>query len=209
MAKTGERYGAARRALIPTPGTGEPRVWVSDPETSNERVRTATGRDWNEWRDDIEAWLAGDGSTGPGDHAAIARYVEHERGVDAWWAQTVAVGFERITGRRVRHQRPDGSFEVSASRTVDLDADLLRAMLLDDDDRADLLPPHSTTLLSRPSVKSLRFGMPEGKALFALGRLADGRVRVTVRHSELPSAEAGAVWREYWREWLLALASSG
>jgi hypothetical protein len=210
MAKTGERYGAARRALIPdqgTGGTGAPRVWVSDPEMSEERIRAATGRGWDEWCDDIEAWLAGAGATGPGDHPAIAAYVQHQRGIDAWWAQSITVGFERITGRRVRHQRRDGSFEVSASRTARLDADLLRSMLLDDTERADLFPPHETTLRSRPSAKALRIGMPEGLALFTLVPGKDGRVRVTVAHSALPSAPAAAAWREYWQEWLAALAS--
>lgn len=210
MAKTGERYGAARRALIPAPGTdgaATPRIWVADPETSDERVRSATGRGWDEWRDVIDAHLAGAAGTGSDDHPAIAAYVEHEMGVDPWWAQTVTVGYERITGRRVRHQRADGSFEVSASRTAELDADLLRSMLLDDDERVGLFPPHATTLRSRPSTKSLRIAMPEGTALFALRPVSADRIQITVTHSALPSAEVAAVWREYWKEWLAGLTS--
>jgi hypothetical protein len=44
MEKTGERYGAARRALIERGGDGA-RPWVAEPEHSDETIREATGRD--------------------------------------------------------------------------------------------------------------------------------------------------------------------
>ena len=71
---------------------------------SDDAVREATGRGWDEWVALIEEW----GGHGDG-HGAIARWVE-EQGVDGWWAQTVTVGFERITGIRLPHQMADGTF---------------------------------------------------------------------------------------------------
>ncbi|HMO11537.1 MAG TPA: hypothetical protein PKB06_08575, partial [Actinotalea sp.] len=52
MAKTGERYGAARRALLAraAPPPPEAAGWASPPEMSDERIRAATGRGWDEWR---------------------------------------------------------------------------------------------------------------------------------------------------------------
>lgn len=47
MAKTGERYSAARRALIEQ--TQGPAAWVSQPEASEEAIRKNTGRGWEEW----------------------------------------------------------------------------------------------------------------------------------------------------------------
>ena len=35
-----------------------------------------------------------------------------------WWAQSVAVAYEQDTGRRVKGQVADGTFEVSATRTL-------------------------------------------------------------------------------------------
>ena len=47
MAKTGERYGAARRALVPAADDAR-RQWVSEPEMSEESIRRATGRGWDD-----------------------------------------------------------------------------------------------------------------------------------------------------------------
>lgn len=203
MAKTGERYGAARRALIPPPDPSR-RVWVSEPEMSDESVRRATGRGWDEWCDAIESWQRGRGARRDEPHAAIVAFVQ-ERGVDGWWSQTVAVGYERIVGRRLKHQRADGTFEVSTSRTMHLDAAALRSMLLDPAGRVDLFPRWDTTLRSRPTAKALRVGIGPGVALFALDGIPDGRVRVTVAHSGLPSPEQVAEWKAYWSDWLAAI----
>ena len=88
---------------------------------------------------------------------------------------------------------------------MSLDVEALRSMLLDDAGRADLFPGRDTTLRSRPTTKALRVGIGPGAALFALDGLADGRVRVTVAHSGLPSPEQVAQWREYWADWLAAV----
>jgi len=105
--------------------------WVSPPEFSDEAVIEATGRGWDEWRDLIEAW--------PGHtegHAAIALHLESTYDeVDLWWSQTITVGFERITGLRLPHQRADGTFTASKAATVDGDAVALRRRLLDEQGR--------------------------------------------------------------------------
>ncbi len=214
MEKTGERYAAARQALIEQadgPNNG-PRVrtWISRPETSDDAVAAATGRGWDQWIDMIERW-DGDGD----DHAAVARYLEAEHGLDGWWSQTVTVGFERITGRRLPHQRADGTFAVSKSATVDVAADRLQAMLLDDTDRADLFPGQATRRRSRPSSKAIRIGFVTGVAAIGLETVGDGggasgqaRTKVTVRHEELPDPTAVDHWRGYWAQWLEAIGES-
>ena len=95
LAQTGEKYGAARRTLIEQASSRSGRPWAAEPEMSNEAVVAATGRGWDEWCDLIDGW--------PGHtegHSAIARHLQDELGVDGWWAQTVTVGWERITGVR-------------------------------------------------------------------------------------------------------------
>ncbi|HEU5113193.1 MAG TPA: hypothetical protein VFU96_07720, partial [Acidimicrobiia bacterium] len=135
MEKTGERYGAARRVLIEQSTTTEPRPWASEPEMTDDTLRGATGRGWDEWCSILDAWPGhGDG------HTAIATYLREEQAVEGWWAQTITVGYERITGLRLPHQQPDGTFTAGKSRTVAADAALIREMLLDDEARADLFP---------------------------------------------------------------------
>lgn len=199
MAKTGERYGAARRALLTDPQQPA-RAWVSDPELDDQAIREATGRGWEEWRALIDAW--------PGNrdgHAAIAAHLEAEHGVHGWWAQSVTVGYERITGRRLRHQRADGTFTAGVSRTVAVDVAALREMLLDEADREHLFPGHATELRSRPTSKSLRVAIGGGVALFSFDTRADGRVKVTVAHERLASADEVTQWKSYWADWLEAL----
>jgi len=199
MEKTGERYGAARRVLIEQSGKGG-RTWVSEPEMADDTLREATGRGWDEWCDIIDAW--------PGHvdgHTAIATYLHDEQDVPGWWAQTVTVGYERITGLRLPHQQPDGTFSAGKSRTVMVDAGLIRGMLLDAGDRADLFPGLETELRSRATSKVLRIGIGPGTAQIALDPQDDGRVKITIAHDKLPTADAVEKWKGYWSDWLEAV----
>lgn len=174
---------------------------MADPGATDELVRERTGKGWDEWREAIDAW--------PGNldgHTAVARWVEEEHGIDAWWAQQVTVGWERITGRRLPNQLADGSFTASRSATVEVDAEELRARLLDDEQRAALFPDHATTLRSRPTSRNVRLGLPEGVAELAMAPKPDGRVTITVQHHKLPSPEAVSTWKAFWGDWLAGLS---
>jgi hypothetical protein len=203
MAKTGERYGAARRVLIEQATDGRRRTWAADPEMTDDAVRTATGRGWDEWCDLLDAWPGHDDG-----HGAIAAHVQDAHGVAGWWAQTVAVGYERITGRRRRFQQPDGTFTAGKTRTVHADGDALRAMLLDADDRADLFPGLETELRSRPTSRNVRLAIGPGTAELALRPRDDGRVTITVTHARLPAPEDVDTWKAYWSDWLDAVDGS-
>lgn len=196
MEKTGEKYGAARRSLIEQSG----RAWVAQPELSDGAVREATGRGWNEWCDLIDAW---DGHRDG--HAAVASWLQDTHGVDGWWSQTVTVGWERITGRRLPYQRPDGTFTVSKSRTMNLDVATMRAMLVDDDARTNLFPGYQTSLRSRPKSKALRVGFEPGVVLFSFDPVDEDRTKVTVTHESLPAFDQVEEWRLYWEKWLEAI----
>lgn len=200
MAKTGERYGAARRVLIEQAATRGGRRWVSEPETGDDAVREATGRGYDEWCDLIEAWPSHDEG-----HTAVAAWLQDEHDVDGWWAQTVTVGWERITGRRLPHQRPDGTFSAGRTRTVTTDVAALREMLLDDEDRAALFPGHETELRSRPTAKTLRIGIGGGVAQIAIDERPDGRATVSVAHERLPEPGDVDHWKAFWGDWLEAL----
>jgi hypothetical protein len=206
MAKTGERYNAARRALIeaaPSSPNGT-RTWVAAPEMGDDAVRAATGRDWNAWCDLIEA-----SPVAEDDHAAIAAHLVTDHGVDGWWAQSVTVGFERITGRRLPYQQPDGSFTANRSATVTVDVNELRAMLLDAAGRDDLFPGAATELRSKPTAKSVRIGLDVGVAQISLLERADGRAKVTIQHHKLPSYDEVVAWKAWWGEWLAAIDGAG
>jgi len=218
MATTGERYTAARRALLTKStgaGDGGPsapptRIWVSEPEMSDETLVARTGRGHDEWADIIEAWASETGGD-HSDHTAVAAYL-HESfdELDGWWAQAVTVGYERITGLRLPYQRADGSFACSKSRTVAVDAEVLRKMLLSDEHRADLFPGQSTELRSKPTTKALRIaiGPEDAVAVFGIDDVGGGRSKISVQHERLPSCDSVEQWKFYWSDWFDAIAGS-
>ena len=203
MAKTGERYGAARRILIEQASSQPTRSWAAEPGMGDEALRAATGRGWNEWCDILDAW--------PGrtqGHGAIATHLRDAYGVDGWWAQTVTVGYERITGLRLPYQRPDGTFSAGKSRTVTTDAHALRALLLDDADRSDLFPGLETQLRSRATSRNVRIAIGPGTAEIAIEPHDGGRAKVAIQHARLPSPAEVERWKDYWDEWLSAIDES-
>ena len=211
MAKTGERYGAARRAILDlSPGpavSARPRVRRAEPEVADAVVREATGRSWDQWCDLLDAWPA----TGK-NHTEIAAYLCDVFDLDNWWQQTVTVGYERITGRRAKYQMLDGTFSASKARTVDLDARALHAMLVDPAEYPSLFPEFDVTLRSRAATKAPRLAFDTGSSvsevLFTLFVRPNGRVTVTVTHEKLRTSDEVEVWKEYWAAWLDAIANS-
>lgn len=202
MAKTGEKYGAARRALIEQAARRDDRDWVSQPEHSDDVIGANTGRRWHQWRELIDRWPGHDDG-----HAAVAAWLQEEHGLSGWWAQSVTVGWERITGRRLPHQVADGTFTANKSATLTTDHVTLREMLLDEAGRADLFPGLDPVLRSRPTSKNVRIGLDQGVAEIAIAAKDDGRATVTVAHTRLSSPQEVAHWKAFWTEWLSSLDS--
>ncbi len=213
MASTGERYTAARRVLLDQAAkeaaaraAAGKRAWVSPPEMSDEAMTKATGKGHDEWADIIEAHTGG---VDHHDHPTVAQYLEANFDVTGWWAQSITVNYERIVGLRLPYQRSDGLFAASKTATVDVDADVLRKMLLDDEHRADLFPNRDTALRSKATSKAIRIAIgPEGSAaVIGLTSLDGGeQTKVTVQHEKLPTCDDVEEWKFYWSEWLEALS---
>jgi len=199
MARSGERYTTARQVLLGRNSDGR-REWAAPPETSEDAVRAATGRGWDDWCDLIDSWPR-DGW----DHPAVAARLQAEHGVDGWWAQAVTVGYERITGLRLPHQRADGTFTAGKSRTVAVDAGALREMLLGEHHRRDLFPGADIELRSRPESKAIRLAVGPGVAVIDLQPRPDGRTRIAVAHERLPTAADVDRWKFWWSDWLEAI----
>lgn len=87
-------------------------------------IAAATGISWTDW----VAWLDASDARGMS-HPEIAALAQARMsaGTDVdvenagWWAQSVTVAYEQQIGRRVPGQRQDGTFYVSASRTVQVE----------------------------------------------------------------------------------------
>ena len=81
---------------------------------SNEAVRKATGRDWDEWMELLDGLGAREMShkeivalaAGPGELA------------NGWWQQSVAVGYEQARGLRVVGQTSGADFQIGVQKTL-------------------------------------------------------------------------------------------
>lgn len=201
MATTGERYVEARRVLLHQNRLATPaREWVASPDLSDDAIRANTGKGWGEWCDLIDRF---DGRSKG--HQAIASHLRNEHGVDAWWSQGVTVGYERITGLRLPHQRADGTFTANKSRTVVTDAALLRDVLLDDDERGRMFPDMVTELRSRRTSKAIRLAVGAGVATLTFDERGDGRTKIVVEHKGLATPQDVEEWAFYWSDWLEAV----
>ncbi|WP_347754256.1 DUF4287 domain-containing protein [Agrococcus sp. ProA11] len=76
-------------------------------------TRAATGRDYDEWRDLLEAAGALEWR-----HPTTVKWLVAQHGVDHWWAQGITVDFEQDRKGRLPGQQADGTFAVSMTRTV-------------------------------------------------------------------------------------------
>lgn len=198
MAKTGERYTAARRQL-----TGPDRWATDDLGRSDQTIRRGSGKGWEEWIALLDAWGARSRT-----HTEIARHVSGDLGVEGWWAQAVTVGYERARGMRAPNQNADG-FRAYASKTVAVDVEHLRAAFVEAKRRSAWLEPGTVRVRPNRSPNAARFDVVEDGSRVSAGFTdkGDGRSSVTIQHDRLPDAAAVTEMKAFWKERLARLAA--
>ena len=223
MAETGERYTTARHYHLdlhhetensaaaietdmpelspPEPEGLPPRV--ADPGVSDAAVANATGKVWDEWLALLDAWGARARS-----HPEIARYVNEEFGVSGWWAQSIAVGYERARGMRALHQHSDG-YTVSVSKTVAVPVATLYHAVVTAAERDRWLEPGALRLRTAQPDRSARFDVIANDTRLSVYFLAkdDAKSSVQIQHERLPGANDVEVWRAHWKAALERLAA--
>ena len=194
MAKTGERYTAARAHLLPADATAAP---AYTPAMSPDAVRRATGREWDEWFALLDAWGA---SERP--HKAIAAWLAAEHGVPGWWAQNVTVEYERSRGLRAPGSGRDGLFSVGASRTIAVPVDRLYEAFVDTEVRERWLPGDRVRERTVLPHRSARFDWEDGPTRLVVGFAEKGpaKAQVALSHERVPDANVAAELKAYWRE---------
>ena len=84
---------------------------------SDEAVKKATGRDWDEWKGFLDAEGGADLN-----HKEIVALVGSKGGVDSgWWQQGVTVGYEKLKGDRITGETATGLFQIGVQRTLPID----------------------------------------------------------------------------------------
>jgi hypothetical protein len=199
MAKTGERYAAARAALLAaeeSTSTEAPRLTVSD-----EVIRRRTGRGWEEWFD-----LLDDSGALARPHRGIARWLQSEHGIDGWSAQSVTVSYERARGRRAVGEHADG-FAITAQKTVAVPVERLYDAFVDEPLRERWLPDGRLRERTATKPRSARFDWGDGETRVIVGFEAkgDGKSVVAIEHARLPGAAEAERMKAFWRERIATL----
>jgi hypothetical protein len=199
MEKTGERYAAARAALLAAEepaATEAPALTVSD-----DVIRRRTGRGWEEWFD-----LLDESGAIAKPHPEIARWLGSEHGIDGWSAQSVTVSYERARGRRAVGEHADG-FAITAQKTVAVPVERLFDAFVDASQRARWLPDVDLRERTATRPKSARYDWGDGETRVIVGfePKGDEKSVVALEHARLPDAEEAERMKAFWRERVAAL----
>jgi hypothetical protein len=172
--------------------------------TAADGVRRATGRARHEWFALLDEWGAGGRQ-----YREIADWLTSEHAISSWWAQKLIVEYEEARGLRPRGVRPDGTFEVSASKTVAAPIERAFEAFVEAELRNRWLPGVALRERTSQHPRSVRFDWEDGETRLAVTFAASGdnRTQVAVQHERLPDVRSAGEMKAYWRERLAALSS--
>lgn len=174
-----------------------------DELVGSDTVAERTGRPREEWHGLLDAAGATSWT-----HKQIADSLVTEHGVDGWWAQGITVGYEQARGMRLPGQRPDGTFDANASKTIARGAQEVFPHLAEDALRSAWLGEgwHVTTATA---PKRVRLRSEDGsRAVLEVTAVSPVKTRVSVQHAKLPDPDTVAEKKTFWREALDRLAAS-
>ncbi len=168
---------------------------VSNPAgISNEAVKARTGRTWPEWF----AMLDEAGGTRLGHKGIVSMLAEHRR-VGPWWRQMIAVAYEQERGLREKHETPAG-YQMSASRTIAVDAATAFAAWTDEQVRSGWLQSAGLTIRRSTPGRSIRIGWGDNGSVVDVNFYprGNGKTQVVVDHRRLASAEQVRKMKTFW-----------
>ncbi|KII00225.1 hypothetical protein LP52_02610 [Streptomonospora alba] len=165
-------------------------------------MRGATGCDREEWFTLLDEW----GAAGR-PYREIAAWLTGERHVSRWWAQKLIVEFEQDRGLRAPGARRDGTYAVTAGKTIAAPTDRLFASFVDTAVRERWLPGAVVAPRTADPGRSARFTWEGGPTRLSVGfsDKGGGKTTVHVEHERLPDAESAKDAKAYWRERLAVL----
>lgn len=201
MDKTGESYATARRQLIDkseaearkkrTPRT------ISGVRKTEEAVLKNTGRSWDQWFKALDKWGAKEKK-----HGEITRWLAEEHDVDGWWAQSVTVAYEQERGMRAPGQRADGTYSVSASKTVNVPIDKLFQAFSNTKVRDRWLGEFELAIRTSRPGKSITASWEDAstRVAFWFTSKDPGKSQVALAHEKIAEAQQADELKEFWRK---------
>jgi uncharacterized protein YndB with AHSA1/START domain len=167
-----------------------------------ETVKRATGKTPGQWYAALDRW----GARGR-PFREIAAWLVEEHGVSKWWAQKLIVEYEQDRGIRMPGARPDGTIEVSTSKTLAAPVDQVYAAFTDSRKRKRWLSSGSMSLEDSARDKAARFTWQDHETRVKVTFDAKGPAKstVVVAHQKLKDSMRAQEMKQAWKERLEAL----
>lgn len=157
---------------------------------SDAAVEKATGKSWQQWMTLLDRCGARDMA-----HKSIAELLSAQHKLDGWWAQAIAIGYERARGLRQVLERADG-FAASISLTVNAKLGALYEAFADEAKRLE----QSGHAVSRSKDgRTLRVNLDDGSKLEMNLSGKGDRSQVNVAHRRLKSAKQAKESKAFWQ----------
>jgi hypothetical protein len=166
----------------------------SVPPCSNEAIKEKTGRDWKEWCNLLDTNGAKELT-----HKQLAKLISTFHNAGSWWSQTIAVGYEQLKGKRSPHERSDGTFTMSTSKTLPISAAKAHEFFVNDKKRF-LWLKEKLIIRTATAPKSVRITWPD-KTSVAIWITAkgDSKCTISLEHSKLSSQAAVGLQKTFWK----------
>ncbi|HVU21276.1 MAG TPA: hypothetical protein VHE09_11145 [Rhizomicrobium sp.] len=162
---------------------------------SEEKVKAATGKGWMGWfiiLNNAEA------STKP--HKEIAQIL-YDKGCPGWWAQMIAVEYERARGGRKKNEREGGTFAVNVTKVMPVSLAKLFAAATNEKTRKDWFPAGAFEETSNTKDKYWRGKWKKDRKLeFGFYAKGEGKSQIMLEIRQLPAEADVEKERAAWKK---------
>lgn len=161
----------------------------------DDAVRAKTGKGWKDW-----FALLDKAGARRREHKDVALYLYETHKVDGWWSQMITVGYEQARGRREKHQRADGHYDISVSRTLEVPVSKVFTAWQNETVRSKWLKENGLTIRKATPNKTMRITWVDDITSLEVYFYSKGQVKsqLVVQHSKLPDAKAAEKMKTYW-----------
>ncbi|MGH6873081.1 MAG: hypothetical protein ACREHE_16420 [Rhizomicrobium sp.] len=188
----------ARAATAPkTEGEWPPKSIGED------KVKAATGKGWMGWFVILTNMKATELP-----HKEVAKRLHEKHGAPGWWAQMIAVEYERARGGRRRNERAGGTYAVNVTKVMPASLAKLFAAAPAEKTRAKWFPPGAFEETSRTKDKYWRGKWKTGRKLeFGFTAKGDAKSQIALEIGKLPTEADVEKERAAWKKAMEKLAA--
>ena len=139
-------------------------------------------------------------------HKEVAKRLKEQHGAPSWWAQMIAVEYERARGGRKKNERAGGTYAVNVTKVIP--ASLSKLFAAATAKRRDWFPPGAFEETSKTKDKYWRGKWKSGRKLeFGFYAKGDGKAQIALEIGKLPSPVEVEQERAAWKKAMEKLAA--